>query len=152
MRGIAVTTSAEGMRRWWIWLAASGGVLLLLAFCLDRGTYPSRQAAENLLRYAIDGSWQVLRQDGAVEALRDEDIASIEGVDCQKDRRLKSDFPLFACVFNFAATNGQRYIAVVGALYWRAPPDMPTVDDYIVYAWSIGDQKAVLDARGIAVP
>ena len=132
-------------------IAVMGGLVGLLSLVLDRSTYPSREAAERILRYALDGGGKVLRRDGAVRTIDKAEIASIDTVDCRKDRRMSVDFPLFACVYEITAGDGQRYMAVVGAMHWRGP-DMPTIAGYVVYPRSIADQRAVLEDRGILLP
>jgi hypothetical protein len=131
-------------------VAVVGAIVAALSQCLDRARYPSQHTAEWILHWAIDGNWKAFRLDGTPEAPRD--LGSMESVDCRKDQRIESDFPLFACVYRFKSKTPPRdYVGVVGALY-RGKDDIPGVDGYIVYAWAIPDQKEVLASRGMAFP
>jgi hypothetical protein len=144
------TSGANRARRVWIGLGVVGAIAAVMNQCLDRSTYPSQQAAEGILRWVIDGNWKAFRLDGTPEVPKD--LGLVESVDCQKDAHIKSDFPLFACVYRFKSETPPRdYIGVVGALYRRGD-DLPNVDGYIVYPWAIPDQQKVLASRGIAFP
>jgi hypothetical protein len=151
VRAIAVAGRAGGLtRRWWIAPVVIFALLLGLNFLLDRGTYPSIAVAERFLQRAVDGEWEALRFDGSPFAPQVDDTLAIESVDCQKDTRTSSDFPLFACVYRFMS-GGQDLIAVVGAMHERGSSMTPP-DGYTLYPWATIDQKALLALRGITFP
>jgi hypothetical protein len=51
------------------WCLAIVGIVASLAWLSDwAAPVPSRETAERLLRYAVDGNWKVHREDGVVEA------------------------------------------------------------------------------------
>jgi hypothetical protein len=138
------------MHRSRIVIGIGAAILVVVAFGLNVGTYPSPESAERFLRRAVDGEWDAFLLDGTPRAPRD--VASIESADCKKDSHLQSDFPLFACVYRFKSTSPRRdFIGVVGAMYYRGDL-LPTLDGYIVYPWAILDQRQILDARGITFP